>query len=149
METIPPPSGAASSETYHRGSGTRWALLALALAAWFLLRRRPFRVEIRGGSMEPTLHDGEWAVAVRRRVRVGDVVVVEHPERRGFELVKRIVAAPGDAVHGRPLAEGEWWVEGDRADASTDSRSFGSVPRSSIRGTVVLVYAPWSNRRML
>jgi type IV secretory pathway protease TraF len=99
--------------------------------------------------MEPTLREGEWAVAVRRRVRVGDVVVVEHPERRGFELVKRVAAAPGDAVHGRRLAADEWWVEGDRADASTDSRSFGPVPRSSIRGAVVLVYAPWSTRRML
>ncbi len=99
--------------------------------------------------MEPTLHEGEWAVAVRRRVHVGDVVVVEHPERRGFELVKRVAGAPRDAVHGRRLAAGEWWIEGDRTDASTDSRAFGPVRRSSIRGTVVLVYAPWSNHRML
>jgi signal peptidase I len=99
--------------------------------------------------METTLADGEWAVAVRRRVRVGDVVVLEHPERRGFELVKRVVAAPGDVARGRRLHGDEWWVEGDRSDASTDSRSFGPVSRSSIRGTVVLVYAPWSNRRML
>jgi type IV secretory pathway protease TraF len=99
--------------------------------------------------MEPSLHEGEWAVAVRRRVRVGDVVVVEHPERRGFELVKRVAGAPGDAVRGRRLAAGEWWVEGDRAEASTDSRAFGPVGRSSIRGSVVLVYAPWSTRRKL
>ena len=99
--------------------------------------------------MEPSLHEGEWAVAVRRRVRVGDVVVVEHPERRGFELVKRVAGAPGDAVHGRRLAAGEWWVEGDRVHASTDSRAFGPVRRSSIHGTVVLVYAPWSTRRKL
>ena len=99
--------------------------------------------------MEPSLHEGEWAVAVRRRVRVGDVVVVEHPERQGFELAKRVTGAPGDAAHGRRLAADEWWVEGDRADASTDSRSFGPVRGSSIRGAVVLVYAPWSNRRML
>jgi type IV secretory pathway protease TraF len=40
-------------------------------------------------------------------------------------------------------------VEGDRAEASTDSRAFGPVGRSSIRGSVVLVYAPWSTRRKL
>ncbi|MFL5766649.1 MAG: S26 family signal peptidase [Actinomycetota bacterium] len=149
VETIPPPSRAASRETYHRGRATRWALFALALVAWRLLLRRPFRVEIRGGSMEPTLHDGEWAVAFRKPPLVGRVVVVEHPERPGFELVKRVAGAPGDAIGGRRLSAGEWWVEGDRAEASTDSRSFGPVPRSSIRGAVVLVYAPWSNRRML
>jgi type IV secretory pathway protease TraF len=99
--------------------------------------------------MEPALHDGEWAVAISNRVRVGGAVVVEHPVRPGFELVKRVVAAPGDAVGDRRLAADEWWVEGDRAEASTDSRSFGPVSRSSIRGTVVFVYAPWSNRRML
>ena len=119
------------------------------LLAWFLLRRRPFRVEIRGASMEPALRDGEWALAIRKRLRAGAVVVVEHPERPGFELVKRIVAAPGDAVGSRRLGAKDWWVEGDRADASTDSRAFGPVGTSAIRGTVVLVYAPWSNRRML
>jgi nickel-type superoxide dismutase maturation protease len=127
----------------------RWALALAVVVAWFALRRRPFRVEIRGASMEPALTEGEWAVAIRRRLRVGNVVVIEHPERPGFELVKRVVAAPGDAVRDRRLAGDEWWVEGDRSDASTDSRSFGPVFRSSIRGTVVLVYAPWSNHRML
>jgi signal peptidase I len=117
--------------------------------AWLALRRRPFRVEIRGGSMEPSLVDGEWAIALRRPAHVGDVVVVEHPERSGFELVKRLAGTPGDAVAGRRLSADEWWVQGDRAEASTDSRSFGPVSGSSIRGTVVLVYAPWSNRRML
>ncbi|MFL5736044.1 MAG: S26 family signal peptidase [Actinomycetota bacterium] len=127
----------------------RWALALAIVLGWFVLRRRPFRVDIRGASMEPTLAEGEWALAIRRRVRVGDVVVLEHPDRAGFELVKRVAAAPGDAVHDRRLGGNEWWVEGDRSDASTDSRSFGPVSGSSIRGTVVLVYAPWSNRRML
>jgi type IV secretory pathway protease TraF len=99
--------------------------------------------------MEPSLSDGEWAIALRRRVRVGLVVVVEHPERPGFELLKRIVAAPGDAVAERRLGAGEWWVEGDASEASTDSRSFGPVSGSAIRGRVVVVYFPWSNRRML
>jgi type IV secretory pathway protease TraF len=99
--------------------------------------------------MEPSLSDGEWAIALRRRVRVGSVVVVEHPERPGFELLKRIVAAPGDSVAERRLGAGEWWVEGDATGASTDSRAFGPVPRSAIRGRVVLVYSPWRDRRII
>ncbi|MDP9295751.1 MAG: S26 family signal peptidase [Actinomycetota bacterium] len=98
--------------------------------------------------MEPSLSNGEWAIAMHRRPRVGSVVVVEHPERAGLELVKRVVAAPGDAVAGRRLGAGEWWVEGDASETSTDSRSFGPVSGSAIRGQVVLVYSPWRDRRM-
>ena len=99
--------------------------------------------------MEPTLPDGTWALALRSRPRVGAVIVLEHPDRPGFELVKRIIGAPGDAIGDRRLGADEWWVEGDRAGASTDSRSFGPVSRRSIRGTVVVAYWPWRNRRML
>jgi signal peptidase I len=149
VETIPPPSRAASPPTYHRSIATRWALAATALVVLFVLRRRPFRVEILGSSMEPTLSDGECAIAMRSGLRVRSIVVVEHPQRPGFELVKRIVAAPGDAVDGRRLGADEWWVEGDRSDASTDSRTFGPVSRTAIRGTVVIPYAPWRRRRIL
>jgi type IV secretory pathway protease TraF len=99
--------------------------------------------------MQPAIRPGEWAIAVRSRLRVGSVVVVEHPSRPRFELVKRIVGAPGDAIGGRTLGASEWWVEGDAPDASTDSRSFGPVARSAIRGRVILVYSPWRDRRML
>jgi inner membrane protease subunit 1 len=136
-------------ETYHRRRRTPWAIAGAAAAGVWLLRARPFRVEIEGSSMEPSLLPGEWALAVRRRLKVGAVVVVEHPTRPDFELVKRVVAAPGDAVGGRRLGAAEWWVQGDASGASTDSRAFGPVPRSAVRGRVVLVYSPWRNRRML
>jgi signal peptidase I len=114
------------------------------------LRWRPFRVEIVGGSMRPTLEPGEWALAhVASRYGRGDVVVLEHPERPGFELVKRIIAAPGGmAPDGRVLHDGEFWVEGD-ADASTDSRVFGPVQGSAFVGRVRLVYAPLERRRVI
>ena len=97
--------------------------------------------------MRPTLEPRDWALVVRaRRVGTGVVVVVEHPERPGFELVKRVVAIPGQrAPNGRDLEPGQVWVEGDAPEASTDSRSFGPVGSGGVRGRVVLVW--WPPRR--
>ena len=59
--------------------------------------------------MRPTLEPGEWALAVAPRGDLlGEVVVVEHPERPGFEMVKRVVAGPGAvAPDGVVLADDE------------------------------------------
>ncbi len=58
--------------------------------AWACLRWKPCRVEIEGGSMAPTLAPGDWALVARpSRYERGDVVVVEHPGRPGYEMVKR------------------------------------------------------------
>jgi signal peptidase I len=104
-----------------------------AVIAWW--RFRPFRVEIEGDSMEPALQDGDWCMAVAARpgdVRRGDIVVLEHPDRPGFELVKR--------VHG--AGDGEVYVIGDNVEASIDSRDFGPVPTTAVRGRLFGVYRP-------
>ena len=93
--------------------------------------------------MAPRLLPGEWALATSaRRIRRGDVVVVRHPNQPGIEMVKRIAAAPGDEVSGRVLGDDEWFVVGDNANASTDSRTIGPVPRAGIVGRVRYVYWP-------
>ncbi|MFN2590050.1 MAG: nickel-type superoxide dismutase maturation protease [Actinomycetota bacterium] len=113
---------------------------AVALSWW---RWRPFRVAVEGRSMAPELAPGDYLVAVRPiRPRRGHLVVVEHPERPGFEMVKRLAGVPGDVVGGRRLGRDELWVIGDAASASTDSRSFGPVGRGAIRGVVRLRYWP-------
>jgi nickel-type superoxide dismutase maturation protease len=129
------------------GSG---AAVVVAIA-WTVLRRRPFRVAIEGASMLPTLLPGDWALAAPvRRLERGDVVVVEHPRRPGYEMVKRLTGMPGDRVgDGRVLGDDEYWVEGDHAAGSTDSRRFGPVRRADITAKVVLVYWPAERRRML
>ena len=100
--------------------------------------------------MMPTLLPGDWALAVgRRRYRRGDVVVVEHPGRPGYEMVKRVTALPGDVVAARRLSDDEFWVEGDREDASTDSRHFGPVRREQLKARVLLVYWPTERRRRI
>ena len=100
--------------------------------------------------MRPTLEPGDWALAVRvRRVRRGDVVVVEHPERPGFDLVKRVVHVPGDvAPDGRVLMD-ELWIEGDEPEGSTDSRRFGPVPMERVRARVRWVWWPPERVRLL
>lgn len=136
--------------TYHRRRIGRFALVAAALAGVLMWRARPFRAVVRGPSMEPALADGEVMLAFAgRRPRTGDVVVVGRPDDPGFELVKRVAGSPGEVVHllangsrlPQPVAlrEGEWFVLGDAADRSTDSRSFGPVGREQVRGVVVAV----------
>jgi type IV secretory pathway protease TraF len=49
-------------------------------------------------------------------------------------------ASPGGGI----LRAGQVWVEGDHHDHSSDSRSFGPVPRSAIAGVVRARYAPVS-----
>jgi nickel-type superoxide dismutase maturation protease len=135
-----------SGRTYHRPRATRKALLAAAAAAgiaYAFLRWKPFRVEVAGMSMVPTLEPGDWAVAVSTRlVRPGAVVVIDDPRRPGFEIVKRVVATAGRAPDGTVLGPDELWVEGDAPDASTDSRTFGPVRREGVKGVVRFVYWP-------
>jgi type IV secretory pathway protease TraF len=77
-------------------------------------------------------------------------VVVEHPTRPGFEMVKRVVAVPGDpAPDGRVLGADEFWVEGDSPGESTDSRHFGPVRREHVKAAVRAVYWPIERRRLV
>ena len=81
--------------------------------------------------MEPTLHDGEWWIALRTtRVRPGQIVVIEQPEQPGLLAVKRLIRRDADG----------WWVEGDNPSMSRDSRDFGALPDSRIVGRLLLRY---------
>jgi signal peptidase I len=117
------------------------ALVAAAVTWW-----RPFRVAVAGHSMRPALEPGDWLVATGRGpVRPGRVVILAHPSRPGMELVKRVVAVAGEtSPEGGILGVGQVWVEGDHHVHSSDSRSFGPVPRSAIAGVVRVRYAPVS-----
>lgn len=112
-------------------------LLGLRIAGRFS------RVEVVGESMLPALAPGDWLLVDSgaysgRRPRAGDILVVADPRDPSRQLVKRVCS-----VHLR----GRLWVEGDNASASTDSRHFGPIPDSSVRGRVVLRYWP-SPRRL-
>ena len=82
--------------------------------------------------MEPALHDGDWILAVTGgRIGIGDVVVLERPDRPGLLVVKRVADVRPDG----------YWVLGDAPTASTDSRQFGAVPDLIAR--VVWRVRPW------
>lgn len=100
--------------------------------------------------MAPTLAPGDWAFAVvPRAFHRGDVVVVEHPGRPAYEMVKRLTGVPGDVVGGRELGPDGYWVEGDHEPASTDSRHFGPVRAEALKAKVLLVYGPGDRRRLV
>jgi signal peptidase I len=166
MDVPPPRDEDPSDRTYHRRrdrrkaarsvqrSGRRSLVVAVAftaVAAYTFARWRPYRVEISGASMRPALEPGEWALATpASRFRRGDVVVVDHPEREAFEMVKRVIGVPGDREpNGGVLGEGEFWVQGDSPNESTDSRSFGPVRQKHLKARVRLVYWPLERRRLV
>jgi type IV secretory pathway protease TraF len=117
-----------------------WLTFGTAAAA--AVASRPFRVEVAGRSMVPTLRPGDWLVATRRgKIRRGSVVVLRHP-RDHIDLVKRVAAVPGDSFAGGVLDPGHYVVVGDDPAGSTDGRTFGPVGRSAIEGVVRFRYWP-------
>ncbi len=84
--------------------------------------------------MEPALREGDWLLVLppRRRPRTGDVVIVRDPREPDRLLLKRVSGVRPNGVV----------VLGDRADHSTDSRTFGEVPLSDVVGRAALRYAP-------
>jgi len=94
-------------QRYHGHLKRFFPLVAAAMLVWW--RWRPFRVEVEGESMSPTLQPGDWLIAIRTRsVRSGALVVVEHPHRPGYEMVKRVAAVPGERIADGLLGPNEY-----------------------------------------
>jgi signal peptidase I len=110
--------------------------------------------------MTPALVDGDHLLISRFACRLGapahgDIVLLRDPSRPGSECIKRILALPDETVRldglvasiQEPaevgasangslcvLGSDQYFVAGDNAAHSTDSRSFGPVSRSAILG---------------
>jgi signal peptidase I len=104
-------------------------------------------------------------------VHRNDVVVFLYPHDHSKSYIKRVIALPGDNLridHGRvwvngkmldetyvpqrfqddrsqpdmTIPAGQYFVMGDHRSISSDSRDFGTVPRSLIYGKAAFVYWP-------
>jgi len=114
---------------------TRFLLLLDLFVAAIAGRWRRF--EIAESSMCPTLGNGDWVLGVARtrRLRIGDVVVCDHPDRPGFAIVKRIASID-------PTDGSLWLLSDDPTTESVDSRSFGTVPATAVTARLALRYRP-------
>jgi nickel-type superoxide dismutase maturation protease len=112
--------------------------MAVSISLAVSAARRYRRFEVSGNSMAPTLHPGDWLIvdesAYRGSLpRVGHVVIAADPREPARQLIKRVASVD---LHGQVL------LEGDNAAESTDSRHFGPVLASSVKGRVRWRYWP-------
>ena len=128
----------------------------------------PARVD--GESMESTLYDGEIVLLNKIDLRVNglkrfDVVVFKYEKDL---LIKRVIGLPGDVVEyldnelyinykkvdipfefeytenfKYEVPDDEYFVLGDNRDNSKDSRYFGSIKLSNIKGKVSYILFPF------
>ncbi len=108
----------------------------------------------------------------------GDIVIFDPPfpyDSTGKRFVKRVIGKPGDTLENKNgiilvnsipfsnkfgstaeiseiekmvIPEDYYYLLGDNRNKSNDSRSFGLVPRSSIKGRVWIIYWPFSNLKV-
>jgi signal peptidase I len=176
----------AERRQHRKRSGTRqaieWVLLiGTALAIALLIKTFLFQAfYIPSESMVPTLQKDDRVLVNKLSYKLhdihrGDIVVFEKPEDEASDikdLVKRVIALPGETVEGRDghiyiddkllkepyLPEGTVtsqfeartiepnaiWVMGDNRSQSRDSRFFGAIPQSDVVGRVFVRIWPLS-----
>ena len=79
--------------------------------------------------MLPALRSGEQVIVKKSaKIKAGDIVIAQHPYKRSVEMIKRIEKIESD---------GKFFLIGDNADESTDSRAFGAVSIECIKGKVI------------
>lgn len=79
----------------------------LILAVVIIVPIRYFLIQpffVRGASMEPNFHDGEYLVIDElsyrwRQPSRGEVIVFRYPNNHAEFFIKRIVGVPGDTIH--------------------------------------------------
>lgn len=95
-----------------------FALAIFVVVYWFLAQPN----QVRGQSMFPTFHDGEYILTDKityktRGPERGEVVIFKSPKSEDVDFIKRIIGLPGDTVrlsggkvflNGQPLNESDY-----------------------------------------
>ncbi len=147
--------------------------LLLVLLVYLIINALTGRFYVRGSSMEPSLHNGQYLIVSKisylfGEPRRGDIVVFVSPNGGKEDYIKRIVGLPGEHVEIRDgavwingyrleepylhspipysgswtLGPDEYFVLGDNRANSSDSHSWGPLPRKNIIGKAWLCYWP-------
>jgi signal peptidase I len=163
-------------------------VVVIAIAVVLALVVRAYVVQtfyIPSPSMEPTLQIGDRILVLKAAYdftspAIGDVIVFRAPPKEHLmcsepevqDLVKRIIALPGDTISskgntiyidGKPLVQpwqhtsqlgpairpqtippNQYFVMGDNRPDSCDSRVWGTVPRANIIGKAIVIFWPLS-----
>lgn len=134
--------------------------------------------------MQPTFESGQYILVSRVHYlfgtpQRGDVLVFQLPSNPERDLIKRLIAIPGDTIEFRDtqvyingmlidepyltracdvsvcsdsiwqLGDDDYFMMGDNRNLSTDSRSFGAIHSDHIVGRAILRYFPFSELNWL
>jgi signal peptidase I len=147
-------------------------LVGIAVFALFHFTIGSFKVY--GSSMLPTIEEGEYIMVSKaayffHEPQRGDIIVFDSPQDSKSDLIKRIIALPGDTVEIRDdkvtvngtilnepyiletphylmmpeeIPADHYFVLGDNRNNSSDSHRGWTVPRQNIVGKAWVTYWP-------
>lgn len=154
--------------------------ILLTAIIFVVLNTATGRFQVRGSSMEPALHDGQYLIISKliywlHPPERGDIIVFHPPGNPDDDYIKRVVGLPGEQIEIRNgtvwvngivieepyvlnpgsysgtwnLEEGEYFVLGDNRRNSSDSHTWGELPRGNIVGKAWLCYWPPEEWRLV
>ena len=95
------------------------SVFVIAIILAFFIRSFIFSSNlVIGESMEPTLHERNRLISLIfpkyfTDPKRGDIVIIDAPEEKGKEYIKRVIGIPGDNVE---VIDGHFYINGDLYD---------------------------------
>jgi nickel-type superoxide dismutase maturation protease len=88
---------------------------------------------VQGKSMLPKYQAGDLVLIIKRKnPKRHQVVIAQRPDKLDLLVIKRVISVTNNG----------YWLQGDNAKFSDDSRIFGEVPKELIKGIVLFRYWP-------